>query len=82
MTDDSQIQQRISALIDEEHTLREQVQRGELDPAAEQARLRDVEEQLDQCWDLLRQRRARREVGEDPDHAQPRPVDVVEDYEQ
>lgn len=82
MTDDSQIQQRISALIDEEHTLREQVQRGELDPAAEQARLRDVEEQLDQCWDLLRQRRARRVVGEDPDHAQPRPVDVVEDYEQ
>jgi chromosome condensin MukBEF complex kleisin-like MukF subunit len=82
MTEDSQIQLRISALIDEEHALREQVQRGELDPAVERARLSQLEEQLDQCWDLLRQRRARREFGEDPDHARPRPVDVVEDYEQ
>ncbi len=82
MADDQQIHERISALIDEEHRLRERVQRGELDPATEQVRLREVEAQLDRYWDLLRQRRARRDAGDDPDYAQPRPVDVVEDYEQ
>lgn len=80
--DDRQIHERISELIDEERSLREQAFRHELDPAVEQARLADIEAQLDQCWDLLRQRRASREHGQDPDHAEPRPVDVVEDYEQ
>jgi hypothetical protein len=58
------------------------VARHELDTADEQARLAEVEANLDQCWDLLRQRRARRGAGEDPDMAEPRPVDVVENYEQ
>jgi septation ring formation regulator EzrA len=80
--EDQQIQLRIAGLIDEEHRLREMVSRQELDRADEQRRLAEIEENLDQCWDLLRQRRARRDVGEDPDLAEPRPVDVVEDYEQ
>lgn len=80
--DDRQIHERISELIDEERSLRGQAFRHELDPAVEQARLADIEAQLDQCWDLLRQRRASRDHGQDPDHAEPRPVDVVEDYEQ
>ena len=45
-------------------------------------RLAHIEETLDQCWDLLRQRRALREFGRDPDDATVREVDVVEDYEQ
>ena len=44
--------------------------------------LRMVEERLDQCWDLLRQRRARAEFGGDPDDAEPRPVGEVESYRQ
>jgi hypothetical protein len=46
----------------------------------ERARLRQLEIQLDQCWDLLRQRRARSEFGEDPDDAKARPPEVVERY--
>lgn len=74
---DETILARISALIDEEHQLRAQ-------PAAPEAngpRLKHVEEQLDQCWDLLRQRRARREFGRDPDSAEVRDVGTVERYE-
>jgi hypothetical protein len=44
------------------------------------ARLKHVEEELDQCWDLLRQRRAKREFGQDPEAAQPRDVGTVENY--
>lgn len=80
--DDSQIQERISSLIDEEHRLREQAARGEVDIEDEQARLAEIEARLDQWWDLLRQRRARRDQGQDPDYAEPRPVDTVENYEQ
>lgn len=80
--DEQQIHQRIAGLIDEEHELREMVSRHELDTADERVRLAEIEANLDQCWDLLRQRRARRNAGEDPDQAEPRPVDVVEDYEQ
>ncbi|HEX6337816.1 MAG TPA: DUF2630 family protein [Jiangellaceae bacterium] len=80
--DEQQIHLRIAGLIDEEHQLREMVSRHELGSADEQRRLAEIEENLDQCWDLLRQRRARRDAGEDPDLAEPRPVDVVEDYEQ
>ncbi|HEX6232561.1 MAG TPA: DUF2630 family protein [Jiangellaceae bacterium] len=80
--EDQQIHLRIAGLIDQEHKLREMVARHELDTGEEQARLAEVEANLDQCWDLLRQRRARREAGEDPNMAEPRPVDVVEDYEQ
>ncbi len=48
----------------------------------DQARLAEVKVALDQCWDLLRQRRALREFGEDPDKAKVRPVRIVENYEQ
>lgn len=48
----------------------------------DQARLAEVKVQLDQCWDLLRQRRALREFGEDPDKAKVRPPKIVENYEQ
>ena len=43
--------------------------------------LNDIQVELDQCWDLLRQRRAFREFGEDPEQARVRPADVVENYE-
>ena len=48
----------------------------------DQARLAEVKVALDQCWDLLRQRRALREFGEDPDKAKVRPAKIVENYEQ
>jgi hypothetical protein len=48
----------------------------------DQARLGEVKVALDQCWDLLRQRRALREFGDDPDQAKVRPAKIVENYEQ
>ena len=73
---DESLLQRITALVDEEHRLR-----GSADRPTQQAdRLRAVEEELDQLWDLLRQRRARREFGEDPQGAQMRDRDTVERY--
>lgn len=74
---DKGILDHISALIDEEHKLRD----GGGVAADKAARLRHVEEELDQCWDLLRQRRAKREFGEDPDTAQPRDIGTVERYQ-
>jgi predicted nuclease with TOPRIM domain len=74
------IQQRIQRLIDEEHGLRSQLTDGEISVSEEHERLRRVEVELDQCWDLLRQRRARREFGENPDEAQVRDARVVEGY--
>jgi hypothetical protein len=73
---DQTILARISELIEEEHQLRSPAA-----PAGSDQRLRHVEEQLDQCWDLLRQRRAKREFGEDPDSATPRDIGTVERYE-
>ena len=64
--DDKQILGHIDELIQTEHELRKQVADGKLASDEERAQLRQVEESLDQCWDLLRQRRARREFGEDP----------------
>jgi hypothetical protein len=79
--DDADVISRIGALVDEEHVLERQVgQRGPDSDAA--GRLREVEVALDQCWDLLRQRRARREMGQDPDDASVRPPEVVERYQQ
>jgi hypothetical protein len=49
---------------------------------SEQVRLEKLQVELDQCWDLLRQRRALREFGKDPDAAQVRPASIVEKYEQ
>ncbi|HZE31792.1 MAG TPA: DUF2630 family protein [Actinoallomurus sp.] len=77
---DSEILGQINTLVDEEHTLRERLQKGELTADEEHQRLKSVEEQLDQCWDLLRQRRARRDYGENPDDAASRPTGEVEGY--
>ncbi|WNG92143.1 DUF2630 family protein [Mycobacterium sp. ITM-2016-00318] len=71
---------RIHELVDEERELRARLQRKEISAEEEHARLRDLEVQLDQCWDLLRQRRALRETGGDPREAQVRPPDEVEGY--
>jgi hypothetical protein len=74
---DKSILDHISTLIDEEHQLRNAASA----PHGNEARLKHVEEQLDQCWDLLRQRRARREFGQDPKDATVRDVGTVERYE-
>ena len=77
--DDRQLLDRIGDLVDEEHTLERQATGEGLDEI-QQARLHEVEIQLDQCWDLLRQRRARRDAGQDPDSAAVRPENTVEGY--
>jgi hypothetical protein len=80
--DENEIVSQIDKLIEQEHAL----QRGHANDAitaGEQARLRDIEVQLDQCWDLLRRRRARRAAGLDPSEEDSvRGADVVEGYEQ
>ena len=79
--DDTEVIRRIGALVDEEHELeRTQASSGPDDDSAQ--RLRDIEVALDQSWDLLRQRRARRDMGENPDDADVRPPEVVERYQQ
>ena len=80
--DDKEIMARISGLIETEHVLREQLAEGKLSTEQEHERLRSAEEALDQCWDLLRQRRARRQYGESPDEAGVRPAAEVEGYQQ
>jgi hypothetical protein len=79
--DDAEIVQRIGELSDEEHRL-EQTHAGSPLSGDELDRLRSLEIALDQCWDLLRQRRARRAAGQDPDDAAVRPASVVEGYQQ
>jgi hypothetical protein len=80
--DDKEIMANIDQLIETEHRLRRQLASGELSAPEEHERLRSAEVALDQCWDLLRQRRARREFGESPDAAAARPVSEVEGYQQ
>jgi hypothetical protein len=80
--DDKEIMAHINDLIQTEHKLRQQLAADELSSDEERERLRSAEEALDQCWDLLRQRRGRREFGENPDEAAPRPVSEVEGYQQ
>ena len=72
---DVDILRRIESLVDEEHQLRD-------GSGADPDRLRYVEEQLDRCWDLLRQRRARREFDKDPADAEVRSTETVEHYQQ
>lgn len=78
--DDKEILGRIDELIKTEHNLRSKLAAGQLTSEDERAALTSAEESLDQCWDLLRQRRARREYGDDPSLAAPRPASEVEDY--
>jgi len=79
--DDRQILEQIRELADEEHRL-EQGHAGDGLTDEEHRRLHDLEVSLDECWDLLRQRRARRAAGQDPDDAAVRPETVVERYQQ
>jgi hypothetical protein len=71
---------RISAMVADEKALRALLADGGIDGETERERLEALERALDQCWDLLRQRRALAEVGEDPGEAQVRPSSTVENY--
>lgn len=77
--EDQEVIGRIDQLAAEEHELWEQASRGEL-TANDRRRLRELEVTLDQCYDLLRQRRARRAAGQDPDEARVRDARTVEGY--
>jgi hypothetical protein len=79
--DDDALIQRIGALVDEEHALEKVIAQDGAEPENE-ARLQKLEVALDQCWDLLRQRRARRDAGQSPEDAKVRPADIVERYQQ
>jgi len=79
--DDRDLTARISELVDEEHRL-ERAHVGRPLTDGEQARIDALAVELDRCWDLLRQRRARRASGEDPDEARPRSGETVEHYQQ
>jgi Protein of unknown function (DUF2630) len=78
---DTEVLGRIDELVAEEQQLYEREGHGDLKPS-DHARLQEIAISLDRCWDLLRQRRARRESGLDPDEAQQRSADVVEHYQQ
>jgi hypothetical protein len=80
--DDTEILGRIDELIKTEHELRAKLAAGEITSQAEHEQLAAAETALDQCWDLLRQRRARREFAQNPEEAQARPVGEVEGYMQ
>jgi hypothetical protein len=80
MTDDKSLFHRIDELVAEEHELRTKHAAGDVTDADEKTRLSALEVELDQCWDLLRQRRAKREFGEDPESAQARTGETVEGY--
>ena len=77
--DDEKVMERINEIAHEEHELWEREGRGEITDA-ERERLRELGVTLDQCWDLLHQRRARRAAGEDPDDASVRDARTVEGY--
>lgn len=88
---DSDLYARIKALVDEEHalnttasgsTLSSTATPGATDITDVGVRRREIEAQLDQCWDLLRQREAKRESGGNPDEARARPLEQVENYAQ
>ena len=79
--DDTEILGRIEELVEEERRLRDSAGRGDV-PHTDTQRLRALELSLDQCWDLLRQRRGKRHAGADPDDAAPRDPRTVEHYEQ
>lgn len=78
---DTEILKQITELVNEEHQLMNQSEGIGLDDEQE-ARMKALEVSLDQCWDLLRQRRARRNAGLNPDEAQVRDPNIVEHYQQ
>lgn len=80
--DDKDFITRIDELVAEEHELHSRSSSGHPLSADDRERLRSLEVQLDQCWDLLRRRRALRGAGQDPDEATVRDESVVEHYRQ
>jgi len=76
MANDGKVLGHIERLVTEEHKLFSEQSLSD----EQQKRLTTIQVELDQCWDLLRQRRAARETGRDPGEAQVRPADVVEKY--
>lgn len=78
--DDKQILTHIQELVDEEHHL--ESLSVEETSASHKSRINEIDVALDQCWDLLRQRRARKSAGLDPDEASLRPPSMVEGYQQ
>ena len=80
MAKDEDILAQVNKLVAEEQDLRAKLQSRQIDESEEHQRLRAVEVALDQCWDLLRQRRALRETGGDAREAKVRPADEVEGY--
>jgi hypothetical protein len=82
MADDADIIRQIDALVDEEHALERAHGDGKALSKTEKARLHELEVHLDQLWDLLRQRRARRAAGLDPADAATRDESTVEGYRQ
>jgi uncharacterized protein DUF2630 len=80
--EDKEILAHIDELIQTEHDLRAKLAAGEITGQEEHDRLAAAEQALDQCWDLLRQRRARREFDQNPEEAQLRPAGEVEGYRQ
>ena len=79
--DDGQIHGSIDRMVDEEHQLWQLEAAGDATDA-DRRRLEELRVSLDQCWDLLRQRRARRAAGQTPEGAELRGPEVVERYEQ
>ncbi|MGK4583749.1 DUF2630 family protein [Kitasatospora sp. HPMI-4] len=78
---DADILATIGDMVAAEKVLRARIAAGEADTASAQQELAALEIRLDQCWDLLRQRRARTQYGENPDEAHVRPASQVESYE-
>ena len=79
--DDKEVLGRIASLVEEEDVLHARATGTGLSDE-EHGRIGQIDVALDQCWDLLRQRRALREAGRDPDDANARPAAVVEEYRQ
>jgi hypothetical protein len=76
---DQDILHQITVLVNEEHELLQKAEGGGLNDD-QHARMRELEVKLDQCWDLLRQRRGRRDAGQNPDEARVRDSNTVEHY--
>ncbi|MGV9630223.1 DUF2630 family protein [Streptomyces sp. NPDC003487] len=80
MEQDQRILDRITEMVEAERRLREDLAAGRIEGDTEHQRLGELERELDRCWDLLRQRRAKAEFGENPDDAHARPSSQVEGY--
>ena len=80
MTTDKSIHEQINAAVEEERELRRRLGQGEITEEHEHQRIAQLEGELDQLWDLLRQRQGERDAGRDPNPAKERPVSEVEGY--